>query len=459
MAVNTSIGSVGVAIQADDRTRAERPTYAHGLTGGSPINVSRTISSVSVACGTRADTDGYVESIEYSPSFTTLGYADAMALYYLAVLGDIVSTPLENGTHQHVITMGTHGLVSLSIWGQEGDDGFAVTSGVKVNELNAEFSGNEPLHFTINGMGRDLEFLDESPFEGVDVSCFDGYFRPTDGVFKIDTAGDRLAEAVITGGNVNISNNAEGFKGLGQTGFASVNEKKLTVAPSFTVVPDDFRMYRKLITGSETGTRPSGSIVYGSYYCKFTHSSNPNLSITIEGHRVPFTCELPEVDPDGDGGEFTFSADSSYSGKDDASPVIVTIVNEVPRYVDPNPPASVPAPKKSGELFGVDVSTLGDFEVDVLNRTIEGVATKATVPDFNGKGKAQEGYFAPLTIDPWEGVKVTSSRNPKREVELEGDGDILVLLGNDAPDGAMKLTVKDADGTANEYTVSVTAAE
>lgn len=344
MAIRVNIGMAGIALQSDDSTRATTPKYVHGLTGGQPFGITREASSTSVACGTRADTDGYVSSIEANPNFNTLGYADVLPLYYYAALGNIVSTAATDadlpagatpaGYYKHVITMGKQ-LPSCTLWGQVGADNYGVTEGCKINSLGCEFTGNDPLAFSVEAIGKDAEFLDADPFGGMDPSCFNGYFIPTDGTFKLDTAGATPEDATVMSGSVTIGNDCEGFRACGKVFAAEVGEGKCSVAPSFTVVPDDITPYREMVTGSSAGTKPVARIVYGSYHLGFSHSEDPNCTLQFDGNRVPFTADFVEVDPDGRSGEFTFSADASYVASKDASPVTVTIVNKVKSYALP----------------------------------------------------------------------------------------------------------------------------
>lgn len=341
MSIRVNIGMAGVALQKDDHTRAAAPAYVHGLTGGSPFGITREASSTSVACGTRADTDGYVSSIEANPNFNTLGYADVIALYYYAALGNIVSSAATaadmpagaspDGYFKHVITMG-RALPNLTVWGQVGSDNYGVTEGCKLNNLGCEFTGNEPLAFSVEAIGKDAEFLDADPFTGKDPSCFNGYFVPTDGTFQLDTAGSTPEDAVVMSGSVTIGNDCEGSRACGKVFAAEVGEGKCSVSPSFTVVPDNILPYRKMVTGSETGLRPVARIVYGSYHLAFSHSEDPNCTLQFDGDRVPFSADFVEVDPDGRSGEFTFQSDASYVASKDASPVKVTIVNKVASY-------------------------------------------------------------------------------------------------------------------------------
>lgn len=342
MSINTAIGLAGVALQKDAKTPAEEPQFAHGLRGGAVLSVERSTDTTSVTCRSRADSGVYVDAIDTNPSYQMLGYSDVLPLYYLAALGEIVSTEYTTDTpdydgpqlYKHVITGGQSSLPSLTVFGQVGADlasgGFGDTESCKVDTLSASFEGNAPIEYEVSWMGCGMQFLDEDPFEGCEVSCFDGSYVPTDGIFKIDTAGNKPEEAVITEGSIEVQNNCEAFRTLGQVMPSSIEEGSCAVSPSFTVIPDNIEPYRKMITGSATGKRPSGSIVYGSYFCEFRHSDNAEFTITYDAEKVPFTADFVEVDPEGGAGEFTFTADTSVVAAASGTPITITIINDTP---------------------------------------------------------------------------------------------------------------------------------
>ena len=92
--INTSIGLLGVARQKDKATAATEPTFKHGLTGGGLIKPERTVEQKNVACGLRANTTNgaYVSEVNLAVDFETLAYADALGLYMLAAMGNVVTS-------------------------------------------------------------------------------------------------------------------------------------------------------------------------------------------------------------------------------------------------------------------------------------------------------------------------------------------------------------------------------
>lgn len=331
MSVNTSIGLIGVAKQTDKNSPATKPTFVHGLTGGQTFKLDRTVENANVTCGVRAGTDSYVSSIIPGVDFETYGYSDVIPLYFYACMGNIVSSSNTGGaSHKHVCTLGDL-LPYMTFWGRIGGE-YTRTDGCKVDQIEMSFEGNSPLSFGITAIGMDAE-LGLSGFpEAVDPSCFDGYYVPTGGVFKIDTASATPLEAPVTAGSLTLGNSCTSDALAGQVTPGDVVEGKLSTSGSVTVRPDDMKLYRKMLTGSEDGTKPTGKMVYGSLIWEFQHSKLPNHKMTVEALRIPFTCEFPSVDPEGGAAELDFSFDNVGVDSRDGSPVTITFENDTASY-------------------------------------------------------------------------------------------------------------------------------
>lgn len=335
--INVSIGMLGVALQDGD-TPAEQPTIKHGLTGGGLVNPERTIEQKAVACGLRANAanGAYVSEVNMGVDFETLAYADSLALYFLAAMGNIVSTPAEGkeGYYKHVITLGSV-LPLLTFWGQIGATAQQTVhkvDGCKIDTLGLTFEGNAPLDISVTAAGNDATLF-QSWAGVVNPSCFDGYFVPTGGDFQIDTASKTPGDVTVTQGSFEMSNSLEAKRAAGQVVPTILAEGKLTTSVNMTVVPDDFSLMRKCLTGAADGTKVSSKIVYGSALWKFTHSADPNCTLDVAFTNVPWNFEMPEVDPEGNVAEVEFSADDIGIDSADGTPVTITIVNKVAQYI------------------------------------------------------------------------------------------------------------------------------
>lgn len=333
MSVNTSIGLIGVAKQTDKATPASAPTFVHGLTGGQTFKLDRSVESADVSCGTRAGTDSYVASVKPGVDFETYGYSDAIVLYFLAALGNIASseqTGADKASRRHIVTLGDI-LPYLTFWGRIGGE-YTRTDGCKVDQIEMSFEGNKPLEFGITALGLDATLgLDSIP-GSIDPSCFDGYFVPTGGTFKVETLGNTPVAAPVTKGSLTLSNSCKADPLAGMVMPGDVEEGKLSTSGSVTVKPSDMALYRKMITGSASGTKPTGGMVYGSFEWNFTHSKDTKHKMKVEATRVPFTCEFPSVNPEGGAAELDFSFDNVGVESRGGSPVTITFENDTQSY-------------------------------------------------------------------------------------------------------------------------------
>lgn len=333
MSVNTSIGLIGVAKQADRATPATAPAFVHGLTGGQTFKLDRSVENANVSCGIRAGTDSYVSAVTPGVDFETYGYSDALPLYFYAAMGNIVSAANSgSGTsaYKHIVTLGDL-LPYLTFWGRIGGE-YTRTDGCKIDQIEMDFEGNAPLGFGITAIGMDAALgLDSIP-GGIDPSCFDGYYVPTGGTFKVETLGAAPVEAPVTKGNLALSNSCTADPLAGMVMPGDVEEGKLSTSGSVTVKPTDMALYRKMVTGSASGAKPTGGMVYGSFEWCFAHSKNPKHKMKVEASRVPFTCDFPSVDPEGGAAELDFSFDNVGVDSRGGSPVTITFENDTEKY-------------------------------------------------------------------------------------------------------------------------------
>lgn len=335
--INTSIALLGVALQKDEDTPATAPTFKHGLTGGGVVKPERSVEQKNVACGLRANASNgaYVSEVNLAVDFETMAYADALGLYCLAALGNVVSTPVadKDGYYKHVITLGSE-IPCLTFWGQIGDTSEQTVqkaTGCKVDELTLDFEGNVPLEIGVTAAGTDAQLF--GSWSGTaEPSCFDGYFVPTGGEFLIDTGSQVPAAATVTKGGFDLSNSLEPKRGAGQVVATRLAEGRLTTKVNCTVILDDWDLVRKVLTGTATGTSVAPNVVYGSAKWSFTHNQDANCTLDVEFSNVPWSCDTPEANPDGNSAEVEFSADDVGIASKTGTPVTVTVVNKVKSY-------------------------------------------------------------------------------------------------------------------------------
>ena len=335
MPINPSIAFAAVALQTDRDTPATEPMYEHGLTGGSPYAVSKNTASRSVSCGNRTASNSRVESIDTSPTINTLCYPDVIPLYLYAGLGHIESSAVvgKDGYFKHVITMGSD-LPYLTVWGQV-DKGVGRTDGCRVGTLEISASGNDYLDATVNLMGVDSEFGLPAIPGNIAPSCYDGQFITTDCTFKLDTASETPVDALVSEATFTIENNASALYSLGRAMPRDIAVGQLSAGVSVTTIPDDFKQFQKMLTGSETATKVSSKVIFGSVYAKFYLDEDHDQYIEVEASHIPFSAEFPEADPEGNEATIQFSTDAAIVKQAGGSPITFTVVNKVESYALP----------------------------------------------------------------------------------------------------------------------------
>lgn len=335
MALNPSIGLAGIALQSARGSVAAKPTFVHGLTGGSPFGVSRSIANTAVACGNRAPSDARVDSVEITPSIQSLCYPDVFGLYLYLALGNVVSRACSDeslkGYYEHTFTMGAD-IPYSTIWSQIGVDNFTRSDDCKLSTLQINATGNEHLSMQADFRGCDGQVGIASIPGKVEASCFNGKYTTTDCDFKLDTASETPAEALVSEASLTIENNVSDLSGLGRSMPRDVAEGNCNIGVSVTTIPDNILQYKKMITGSETATAISSKVVLGSVYAKFFHTDDPNMTLEINVGHIPFTADFPEVDPEGNEATIQFSSDASIIKVAGESPVTIRLINKTASY-------------------------------------------------------------------------------------------------------------------------------
>ena len=333
MAINPSIGIAGAAIQIDRDTAATKPTFVHGLTGGSPFGVSRSIESTPISCGNRAPSDARVASIEVAPSVETVAFPDALGLYLLAALGKVESKPVadKQGLYEHVFTMGDK-LPYVTLWSQVGTDNFTRADGCKCSELELSATGTEHIGVTASFMGIDAEVGIDGIPGNVAPSCYGGKYTTVDNTFKLDAASETPVDALVAEASFKFTNGTSALTSLGRVTPRDIADGNLSVGVTVTTIPDDITQYKKMVTGSDSSTKITGKVVMGSVYAKFLHTDNPDWYIEVSVDHVPFTADYPSVDPEGTEGTIQFSSDAAIITAQGESPVTVTMRNGVESY-------------------------------------------------------------------------------------------------------------------------------
>lgn len=297
MPIQSSLALVGMAKQTTKGTAIANPTFKHGVTDGSVLSVEVDQAVADLTSGVRVSGKVDRNAVMSSQTFGTRAFPKSLGLYLYGALGSIATTG-AGPTYTHVCTVGDT-LPYLTGFGQFNGENWKLRD-YRVGELSFSWTGNEPLAVSVNGMGTVLS--GGATFSAsVDDTRAD-YFRSSGGTFLVDVASNTPVAGKITAGTVTINNSLNPVMVSGSIEPDDVQPSRAELTVSLTIVPDDLSDWKKVVTGSGSGTSVAEGVTYGSFDLEWTEGTNV---LTLEASNVAFTCAFPDASPAGGSAEIT----------------------------------------------------------------------------------------------------------------------------------------------------------
>lgn len=192
----------------------------------------------------------------------------------------------------HTITEGA-ALPYWTVFGRGGGE-YTQVNDAKINTLELTFEKTSALKAKAKIDGCSLAVLGGAwPTPPASERVQDGYFNMGGGLFTIDGA-----SANIQKGSIKIDNHLAPIAAAFQVTPIDQYPGILTVEMSFTVIPDDIAIWRKVVFGSPTGTTGIASVpYYGSVEQKWLSGGTDTLDFTTP--QCKFMVAFPEAKADG----------------------------------------------------------------------------------------------------------------------------------------------------------------
>lgn len=435
MSINTASALGGIALQPDAKHPARYPDYAHGLTGGQPWSISRTLGEDAVTCGIRAGSAAYVESIDANPTLNTRLYPDVLGVYLLLLMGSCVSEPADDvgeGYYRHTFKVGPSQPYA-TIFGML-DMGYAKTDSCKLSQGEVSVEGTNPLGINLSFVGCEPHELSETPFAGVEPECFGDRFLAADCEMLIAPDSAQRTPALVSSLTVTVNNNCEGVRAMGTPWPSDVSTKKMQVGVNVSVNPDDFALYWR--TYNDAHGRLSRQAIYGSLYAKFYCSEDHDITLEVEALKIPWNAEIPEANPEGGDGDVTFSTDNALIRGQADSPVTFTLVNKVESYQVPELPSPEAFKASTPDISGGNEQgkAYSDLVADDYSVTTDGTTVKVEGTVYQVKGWEVYGealrnkWYPPITFAGKLGAVIETETIDGRIKRTTFDGDKLDLV-------------------------------
>ena len=330
--MDSSLALVAVGIQSAKGTPQAQPTWQHGLLGGAIINAEVEQGVDPQTSGTRMPTVAYRESIVPTVEYSTRLHQASAGAYLYALLGSKTVTG-SAPSFEHVITPGTS-LPYLTVASKKGTSEMQKVSDVVFGEGEISWEGAKPLELSLKGQGTTLTPTFTPWVAGtLDETYLDSFFVPVGGAFEVSGSG-AAATAEIISGSISINNGAEPVMSSGARTPSDINVGHFEAEVSFTVRVKNFNMWRQILTGTDAGTTLACA-QYGAFEVVFKENcAADGGELKLEGPRVAFMTNIPDVDPGGGMVELELSgiALSSVSGGTVADAITVTLANATASY-------------------------------------------------------------------------------------------------------------------------------
>lgn len=302
MPIIKNLAAVGVARQtAGKGTPATQPDFYHGLRAGTAFEVAITQSEEERTLATgRAAPEVNRERVVHGMKFTARVHPRAIGLYLYAALGSIATVTGTPNTH--TITPGAD-VPYLTFWGLYAGEIKRVQD-CKIDQLAIKWSGPGKIEIDVTAIGCIPGFPGSiTPVQDEQRAVS---YQAGGGTFTMDAASATPAAANITDGQLAINNNLAPLVLATSVVPQDVIIGHQSISPDLTIVPNDLAEWRKILTGSSSGTSISEQPIYGSYEQLFVIDANTSLKLTCL--RAAFACPFPSVDPKGGAADIPLTA-------------------------------------------------------------------------------------------------------------------------------------------------------
>lgn len=288
MPVQKRLAQISLAKQSAKGSFATVGTYQIGVTTGNVAKADVSENDLSLTWSSRVLEGTDRVSIIPGADFETVALPKTVAAMLYGVAGKIVSTP--GSPNSHVITPGTD-LPYWTLFGTVGTEFFKMTD-AKIDSLELMWSTVEALRVKPVFKACGLSWPASAYTPGADERVKDGVLKGCGGTFTIDGAA-----ATIKSGSIKFDNATDVVLGSDSVLPADIFPGQHTALLSFTVIPNDMTLWRKMITGTVAGTVPQCTSYIGTAEAKFKLDANNDLDFLANAAR--FAVVFPASDAGG----------------------------------------------------------------------------------------------------------------------------------------------------------------
>ncbi len=327
--ISKLVSYVGLSKQTAKGAGAATPaTFGFGVLDGKIFNVPITqdYSPLTLNGGTSDRFPPNVKRTEANPAatFRTRVWPKSIGLLLYAALG--AKAVSGTGPFTHTITP-DQTLPYLTLFARYGSD-YEKLVDVLVDELTISWDERNPLEAALAMLGL-TPSLGTAAFTVTSDETTQPFFGPVGGTLQLDTGSGTPAAAQIKAASVKIANAIEPVPLSRAITPDDLVPAQQTVEGTVTLVPNDLSDWKKIVTGSGSGSSLQSTEQYGSLSLKVTIDANNEL--TLASSRVAFLAEFPDSDPGGGAAELEL-AFSIVRPTDGSAAFTATLKNQQSSY-------------------------------------------------------------------------------------------------------------------------------
>lgn len=289
MPVQKRFARLGVAKQTAKGSPAASPDYAFGVSGGNILTTEVEDEELPTTWNDRLLSGHDRKGITPGASCEAVAHAGSLGLLLYAALGTIDTTGA--GPYAHAITPG-NSLPYLTLFTESGSE-YHTVEDARVGTLGLAWDRTGALTVSPSFMAAGLSLDTGSFTAGTEEVVADGVFKGHGQTFEIDGAA-----ATVESGSVTIENNLEALFGSDDVLPADVFPGTVGISASLTVIPEDFSLWQKVLTGQASGGTIGASPYYGGT-TTLTFAVDANTDLVIALNRMHVMTPYPDNDPAG----------------------------------------------------------------------------------------------------------------------------------------------------------------
>lgn len=300
MAVQDRITQVGIAKQSAKAAEADTATFQVGVTSGEVATLEITEEDLDVTWASRV-LEGHDRTVVTpGASYETLAMPRSIGLFLALALGE--ETVTGSGPYEHTFRPGL-ALPYATLFARKASEYFKVGD-ARLSEIALTWETTGALRASVTFMGCTYTFLSDAYTADEDERPSGGVLKGAGATFEVDGQ-----PAIVRGGTITINNSVAPIHGSNSALPADVFPEIVTCDVSLTIVPEDLALFRRVVTGSDSGSAVQPRPQYGAV--KASWRVDDDTDLTFHGDNVKFLCAFPSTNARGGPIEVTLEGSCS----------------------------------------------------------------------------------------------------------------------------------------------------